>query len=81
MPDYKLLVLASHLRARAEEILTRAESMHDAEARLRMSDIAAQLAAALQTLAAASGVTWLRPRRPRRCPLCASSARKRPLAS
>ena len=40
MSDSNLLALASSLRARAKEILARAETMDDAEARLMMRDIA-----------------------------------------
>lgn len=41
MPNDKLLELASDLRARAEEILTRAQTMNDADARRKMREIAA----------------------------------------
>jgi hypothetical protein len=41
MPDAQLLALASDLRARAEEVLTRAETFHDAGAREKMRGIAA----------------------------------------
>lgn len=40
MPDPRLLLLASHLRVRAEEILTKAETMDDAGAQWTMRDIA-----------------------------------------
>jgi hypothetical protein len=39
--DDNLLLLARNLRARAEEILTRAETMHDVDARQKMQGIAA----------------------------------------
>jgi hypothetical protein len=39
--DNNLLLLARNLRARAEEILTRAENMHDVDARQKMRGIAA----------------------------------------
>jgi hypothetical protein len=41
MPDLKLLELASNLRARAEEVLTQAETMRNADARQKMRGIAA----------------------------------------
>jgi hypothetical protein len=41
MLDDNLLSLARDLRARAEEILTRAETMNDADARQKMREIAA----------------------------------------
>jgi hypothetical protein len=41
MSDSKLLALASSLRARAKEILAKAETMSDADAREMMRDIAA----------------------------------------
>jgi hypothetical protein len=41
MPDPQLLLLAEELRARADEILARAESFHDAGARQTMHKIAA----------------------------------------
>jgi hypothetical protein len=40
MPDQRLLSLARDARARAEEILTRAETFHDAEAKQRMLELA-----------------------------------------
>jgi len=40
MPDQWLLSLITELRARAEEILTRADSFHDAEAKQKMRRIA-----------------------------------------
>ena len=40
MPDANLLSLARDFRARAEEILARAETFSDAEARRTMLDIA-----------------------------------------
>lgn len=40
MPDPRLLLLASHLRVRAEEILTKAETMDDAGTQWTMRDIA-----------------------------------------
>jgi hypothetical protein len=39
--DYNLLLLATDLRAHAEEILARAEGMHDAGARQMLRGIAA----------------------------------------
>ena len=39
--DAELLALASHWRARAEELLLQAETMNDADARLRVRGIAA----------------------------------------
>ena len=41
MPDHKLLALAGDLRTRAKEILLRAEAMNDADARVKMREIAA----------------------------------------
>jgi hypothetical protein len=41
MPDPRLLALANDCRERAEEILTRAETFHDASARERMRRLAA----------------------------------------
>ena len=41
MPDYKLLLLAKDLRARAKEVLAQVESMKDANARQEMREIAA----------------------------------------
>jgi len=41
MSDPKLLLLAAELRARAEEILTRAGTFHDADARRKLHGIAA----------------------------------------
>ena len=41
MPDPKLLLLAAELRARAEEILTRAQTFHDTDARQKLQKIAA----------------------------------------
>ena len=41
MSDSKLLALASSLRARANEILAKAETMTDAEARREMREVAA----------------------------------------
>ena len=40
MPHAKLLSLARDFRARAEEILTRAEAMHDADTRQKMREVA-----------------------------------------
>jgi len=41
MPDPQLLLLAEDLRARAEEILARAETFNNAEARQTLHTIAA----------------------------------------
>jgi hypothetical protein len=41
MPDRKLLALARDLRARAEEILAKAKTMSDADAREMMHAVAA----------------------------------------
>jgi hypothetical protein len=41
MPDQKLLGLASSLRARAEEVLAKSETMKDAGAKQKMRDVAA----------------------------------------
>ena len=41
MPDAELLSLARNLQARAEEIWTRAETFHDADARQKLHKIAA----------------------------------------
>ena len=41
MPDAELLSLARNLLARAEEIWTRAETFHDADARQKLHKIAA----------------------------------------
>ena len=41
MPDANLLSLARDFRARAEEILARAETMHDADTRQKMREVAA----------------------------------------
>jgi hypothetical protein len=43
-PDPKLLLLGSGWRARAKEILLRAETMKDAHARQEMREVAARLA-------------------------------------
>jgi hypothetical protein len=54
MPDQWLLSLITELRARAEEILARADTFHDAEARQTMHRIAAsyeKLAARLEQTA------------------------------
>jgi hypothetical protein len=42
MPDHKLLALARDLRTRAEEILAKAETMSDADARDMMRAVAAR---------------------------------------
>jgi len=42
MPDHKLLALARDLRTRAEEILAKAETMSDADAREMMRAVAAR---------------------------------------
>jgi len=42
MPDYKLLALARDLRARVEEVLAKAETMSDADARQMMYAVAAR---------------------------------------
>jgi hypothetical protein len=42
MPATRLRLLASNLRARAEEALAQAETMRDVEARQKMRDIAAE---------------------------------------
>lgn len=41
MPDQRLVLLASEVRARAEEIWTRAETFHDADSQEKMRTIAA----------------------------------------
>ena len=41
MPNPQVLLLARDLRARAEEIWTRAETFHDADARQKLHKIAA----------------------------------------
>jgi hypothetical protein len=41
VPDQELLSLAMELRARAEEMLARAETFHDADVRQKMRGIAA----------------------------------------
>jgi len=41
MPDEYLLSLVANLRARAEELLLRAETMRNADAQLKMREIAA----------------------------------------
>ena len=41
MPDLKLLGLARSLRARAEEVLAKAETMKDADAKQKKRDVAA----------------------------------------
>jgi hypothetical protein len=54
MPDPRLLALANECRERAEEILTRAETFHDAGAQERMRRLAAnykQLAQRLEQAA------------------------------
>jgi hypothetical protein len=40
IPHANLLLLAQDFRARAEEILTRAETMHDADTRQKMREVA-----------------------------------------
>jgi hypothetical protein len=42
VPDTQLLLLASNLRARAEVILAKAETVDDAGARLTMREIASR---------------------------------------
>ncbi len=42
MPDNKLLSLARSLRARAEEVLLKAQAMTDADARQKMREVAAR---------------------------------------
>jgi hypothetical protein len=42
MPDTQLLLLASNLRARAEEILAEADIMYDAGARVTMREVASR---------------------------------------
>jgi hypothetical protein len=42
MPDTQLLLLANNLRARAEEILAKAEIMDDARARMTMREVASR---------------------------------------
>ncbi len=42
MPDTQLLLLASNLRARAEEILAKAETVDDAGARSTMREVASR---------------------------------------
>jgi hypothetical protein len=41
MPDDNFPTLAADLRARAEELLLRSQTMHDAEAALKIREIAA----------------------------------------
>ena len=41
MPDGRFLLLASDLRARADEVLARAETFNDADARQKLRKIAA----------------------------------------
>src|SRR5258708_30726843 len=41
-PDQKLLLLADHWRAHAKELLLRAETMNDADARQRMLEVGAR---------------------------------------
>jgi hypothetical protein len=41
MPDQKLLSMATALRFRAEEVLTRAEAMQNADTRRKMREVAA----------------------------------------
>ena len=52
MPDTKLLLLARNLRARAEELLARAETFEDADARQKMRKIAATYVKLAQRLEA-----------------------------
>jgi hypothetical protein len=42
MPDAQLLLLASNLRARAEEVLAKAETMSTADARSTMREVASR---------------------------------------
>ena len=42
MPDQRLLFLARDARERAEELLAKAETFHDAEAKQRMLELAAK---------------------------------------
>ena len=42
MPDRKLLALARELRARADEVLAKAETMSDVDARKMMLSVAAR---------------------------------------
>jgi hypothetical protein len=50
MPDHKLLALASSLRARAEEVLAKAETMKGAGAKQKMRDVAASYETLAQKL-------------------------------
>ena len=50
MPDYKLFVLASSLRARAEEVLAKAEAMKDPGAKQKMRNVAANYKTLAQNL-------------------------------
>ena len=50
MPDHKLIVLASSLRARAEEVSAKAEAMKDAGAKQKMRNVAAKYKTLAQIL-------------------------------
>ncbi len=54
-PDPKLLLLASAWRARAKEILLRAETMKDADARREMREVAASYERLAQQVEQVSG--------------------------
>jgi hypothetical protein len=57
MPDLKLLLLAKDLRARAEKILARAETMSDEDAKEKMRVIAGDYEQLAQKLEMESGRT------------------------
>jgi hypothetical protein len=54
-PDQKLLLLADHWRAHAKELLLRAETMNDADARQRMLEVAASYERLAQQVEQRSG--------------------------
>jgi hypothetical protein len=55
MPDANLLSLARDLRARSKEVLAKAETMQDADARREMREIAAGYERLARRLEQASG--------------------------
>jgi len=55
MPDQKLLSLARELRARAEEVLARAETFHEVKAKEVMRQIAANYVELAQRLEREAG--------------------------
>jgi len=55
MPDPTLLAMARDLRARAEEVLVRAETFHNADSRQKLREIAETYVKMAERLERASG--------------------------